>query len=107
DVGGGPGGDAGEQVGFVLLVRRQQREVDLHLVHEPLGEQRPQRPVDEARGEDFLGAGPALALDDPAGELAGGGAALAVVDLDWEEVDALAPAAPHAAGDSDRGALLV
>jgi hypothetical protein len=45
---------------------------DLRLVLEPVGEERPERPVDEARGEDLLVGGPPLALDEPAGNLAGG-----------------------------------
>ena len=84
------GGDAGEDVRVVLAVEGQDVQVNLHLVHEALGEQRPQRPVDQAGGEDFLGGRPALALHEPAGELARGGAALAVVHLEREEVDPLA-----------------
>ena len=44
---------------------------DLHFVAETLWEQRAQRAVDQAGGEDLLGGGPALALHEPAGELAG------------------------------------
>src|SRR6185369_2347003 len=53
-------------------------------------EERADGPVDEARGERFLGARPGLALDVPAGELAGGAGPLPVLDLEWKEVDALA-----------------
>ena len=84
------GGDAGEDVRVVLAVEGEHVQVNLHLVHEPLGEQRAQRAVDQAGGEDFLGGRAAFALHEPAGELAGGGAALAVVDLEREEVDAFA-----------------
>ena len=62
----------------------------LHLVHEPLGEEGTKRAIDQARGEDFLGSRPALALHEAAGKLAGGGAALAVIDLEWEEIDPFA-----------------
>ena len=41
------------------------------------------------RGEDFLGGGPALALDEAAGELAGGVGLLAVIDGEGEEIAAL------------------
>src|SRR6185437_16268757 len=82
----GAGGDARQHVRVILLVGRQHVQVNLHLVHEPLGEQRPQRTVDQAGGEDFLGGGAAFALHEPAGELAGGGAPLAIVHLEREKV---------------------
>ena len=41
------------------------------------------------RGQDFLGGGPAFALDEAAGELAGGVGLLAVIDDEGEEIAAL------------------
>ena len=38
----GAGGDAGENIGVVLLIGGQDVEMNLHLVHEPLGEERAQ-----------------------------------------------------------------
>ena len=106
DGDGGRGGDAGEMSGSFSPSNGQDVQVDLHLVHEPLGEQRPQRAVDQAGGEDLLGGRPALALHEPAGELAGGGAALAVVDLEREEVDPLARVGADDGADDDRVAVL-
>ncbi len=62
--------------------------VDLHFVDVVGGEERADGPVDEARGEDFLGGRPAFALDEAAGELAGGVGPLAVIDQEGEEVAA-------------------
>src|SRR5262249_8640503 len=50
------------------------------------GEERPDGPVDQAGGQDLLGGGAALALDEAAGELAGGVGLLAVVHRQREEV---------------------
>src|SRR5262249_39814358 len=44
----------------------------------------------EPRRQDFLGRRPPLALDEPAGELAGGVDLLPIVDRQREEVEALA-----------------
>ena len=67
--------------------------LDLDLVAIGLGEQRTNRPVDEPRRQDLLGRRPPLALDEAAGELAGGVDLLAVVDRQREEVEALAAGA--------------
>ena len=92
--------------GSFCAVEGQDVQVNLHLVHEPLGEQRPQRAVDQAGGEDFLGGRAAFALHEPAGELAGGGAALAVVDLEREEVDPLARVGADDGAEDDGVAVL-
>ena len=52
-----------------------------------LGEERPQRAVDHARGQDLLLVGPALALEEAARDLARGVGVLAVVDGEGHEVD--------------------
>ena len=67
-----------------------------------LGEERADRPVDQPRRQDFLGRRPPLALDEAAGELAGGVDLLAVVDRQREEVEALAAGAGHD-GDERHG----
>ena len=54
----------------------------------PLGEQRPDRTVDEARGERLLLGGTALALEIAAGDLAGGEGLFLVVHGEREKVDA-------------------
>ena len=54
------------------------------------------------RGEDLLGGGPAFALDEAAGELAGGVGLLAVVDDEREEVAAVVGLA-FDGGDQDHG----
>ncbi len=69
-----------EHVGIVLAVGRDRAGLDLDLVAVPLGKERPDRPVDQPRREDFLGGRPPLALDEAAGELAGGIRLFAVVD---------------------------
>ena len=71
------------------------RPIDLGLAGVALGEERPQRAVDHARGEDLLLVRPALALEEAAGDLAAGVGVLAVVDGQGQEVDAR-PAAPSA-----------
>ena len=60
---------------------------DLRLVAEALGEQRPNWPIDEARGQHFLFGRPAFALEEAARNLAGGKSLFLVVDGEREEVD--------------------
>ena len=61
---------------------------DLDFVDVAGREERPDGAVDEPRGENFLGGGPAFALDEAAGELAGGVGLFAVIDGEGEEVAA-------------------
>ena len=69
---GGGGADDREDVGIILAVGGDRPGLDLDLVAEPLGEEGPDGPVDEAGGEDLLGGRPPLALDESAGEPARG-----------------------------------
>jgi len=69
DGDGGAGGDAGEDVRVVRAVEGEHVEVDLHLIHEPLGEERPERPIDQAGGEDFLVVGRPSRFMNPPGNL--------------------------------------
>ena len=90
DGDGGAGGDAGEDVRIVFAVEGENVELNLNFIHEPLGEERTKRAVDEAGGEDFLVCGASFALHESAGEFSSGCAAFAVIDLKWEEIDSLA-----------------
>jgi hypothetical protein len=65
---------------------RQDRADDLGLVPEAVREQRPQRPVDQARGQGLLLGRPALALEEAAGDLAGGEGLFLVVDGQREKI---------------------
>jgi hypothetical protein len=96
------------------VVDAHRRRHDLGLVVPPLREQRPDRPVDHARGEDpFLG-GPALTLEEAAGDLPGGVHALLDVNGQGQKVHvARIPGgggAEHhrvAGADDDRAACLL
>ena len=77
-----------DDVGIVLHVVREHGDDDLRLVLEAFDEQRPDRPVDEARGQRLLLGRTAFALEKAAGDLAGGVGLLLVVDGQREEVDA-------------------
>ena len=82
----------------VLQVGAENRRDDLHLVAEPFGERRAQRPVGEATREDRRFAGSTFAPEERAGDLAGGVHPLFDVDREREEIDPLS----GLAGD-DRG----
>ena len=88
DVEGGGGAGDGQGVGVVLHVRGEQQADHLGLAGVALREERPQRPVDHARGQDLLLVRPALALEEPAGDLARGVGVLAVVHGQGQEVHA-------------------
>ena len=82
------GGDADHRrdVGIDLGVHRHHRRDDLDFVVEAVGEQRPDRAVDQARGQDVLLRRPPFALEEAAGNLAGGVVLLDVVDGERKEV---------------------
>ena len=82
----GGAADHGDDVGVVLQVVAEHGGDDLHLVAEALGEQRADRPVDQAADQHLLLGGPAFTLEEPAGDLAGGERLLLVVDGEREEV---------------------
>jgi hypothetical protein len=86
----GGGGGAGEDVGVVLAVVAHNEALDLDLIHEAVGEERTDRPIDHPHRQDFFFVGGALALAESAGELARGAGLLAVVHGEGEEVQALA-----------------
>ena len=71
----------------VVLVGAEHRGDDLHVVAESLREQRTDRPVHQARGENRPFPRPALALEEAAGDLPGGKHLLFVVARQREKVD--------------------
>jgi hypothetical protein len=82
--------DRRKDVGLVLLVGRENLREDLDLAFESVGEQRPDRPVDDPTAEDLLRRRAAFALEEATGEAASGGRLLAVLDGQREEVDVVA-----------------
>ena len=79
-------GDHREDVRLVLTVVGQHLRDHEDLVVEALREERPDGPVDEAAGQRFLFGRSALALEEAAGDSAGSGQFLLVVDGQREEV---------------------
>ncbi len=88
-----------QHVGVVLLVGRENQGDDLRFVPPARREQRPDRPVDHAGGEDFLVRHLAFALEEPAGNAARRVGVLAVVDGQGQEIDVLARAGRATGGD--------
>ncbi len=90
DVGdgdGGGGGDEPQDVGRVLLVGRKGSDDDLHVVAEALGEERAQRTVDQAAGEDGFIRRAALAAHVAAArKLPGSVEALFIVNREREKI---------------------
>ncbi len=82
----GAGADHGGDIGRHLGVQAQHVHDDLDLVVEALGEQRPDRAVDEAAGQHLQFTGAAFALEEAAGNLARGIGLLGVVHREREEV---------------------
>ncbi len=82
------GGDAehGRHLGVDRRVQRLDRGDDLHLAAEALGEQRPDGPVDQARGQDLAFARAALTTEKAAGDAAGGVGLFLVVDGERQEI---------------------
>jgi hypothetical protein len=84
----------------VDLVVRQHGADDLGVAAVALGEERADRAVDEAAGQGLLIGRSALALEVTAGDLAGGGVVLAVLDGERQERQVLRLAARDR-GDED------
>ena len=80
----------GEEVGLARAVALDERGVDLDVVVVAVGEERTDRAVAHARGEDLLGGRTRFALEEAAGELARGVELLAILALQGEEIDPLA-----------------
>ena len=73
-------------VGINLGVDGEHRSDDLHVVDESFGKQRPDGAIDQTRGERLLLGGTALALEEAAGNAAGGIGLLLIVDREGKEV---------------------
>jgi hypothetical protein len=102
DVGqlqGGRGSRHGDDVGVVLLVVGEHGGDHLRFRAEAVWKQRPDRPVNQARGEHLFLRRPSFALEKPAGDLAGGKGAFLVVAGEREKIDPLALAARRHCGD--------
>ena len=78
--------DHGGDVGIDLGVQRQRVDDDVHFVEEAVGKQRADRAVDQARCERLQLARLGFALEEAAGNLAGGVRFLDVVDGEREEI---------------------
>jgi len=81
--------DAGD-VRIILGVSREHHGDDLGLATEAFREQRTDRTVDLAAGQNFALAGTSFALDEAARNASGSVGVLAVIDGEREEVDAFA-----------------
>ncbi len=92
DVDGRARRDDAEDVEVQFGIARQRGDDHLDLVQEPLGEQRPERPVDEAGSQDGLVRRPALAALEAAGDPPGRVQPLLKIDAEREEIRALARA---------------
>ena len=75
-----------EHVRVILTIRTQEERDDLSVVEVTLGEERTQRTVGHAGGEDFLLGGTAFALEVTAGEFADCSGLFLVFDGEREEI---------------------
>ena len=75
----------------------------MHLIEIPLGEQRPNRAIRDAAGEDFFLGGTALALEEAAGETPSCGSLLAIIDREREKVQARTGLGVAAGSDENDG----
>jgi hypothetical protein len=80
--------DDRQHVRIVIGVGRQDGRHHLNFIHVMAGEKRADGPVAKAGGQDFLGAWPAFALDESAGELARGVSPFTIIDGEREKVPA-------------------
>ena len=109
------GADHRRNIGIDLRIARQHRQHHLDFVHEAFGEQRTDRPVDQARGQGLLLGGAPFALEEAAWDAPGSIELLEVIDREREErLTRLRLAGRHdggehhgvAHGDDDRAAGL-
>ena len=82
------GCDHRQNVGVVLQIVRQCRHDHLGLVAPAIGEQRPDRPVDQPRDQRLLLGGTAFALEIAARNATSSVEFFLVVDGQWQKVDA-------------------
>ena len=77
-----------DHVGIVLQVGGQDHDLDLDLVLKAVRKQRAHRAVDQPAGQDLLEGRATFALEKAAGELAGSGHFLAIINGQREEIHA-------------------
>ena len=82
------GADHGDDIRIVFQIMGQYRADDLGFILETLGEQRPDRPIDEARGQGFLFAGTPFALEKAARDLTRGEGLLLIIYGEGEKIEA-------------------
>ena len=104
--GGGRGGVQGDDVVGVIRVHGEHGLDDLHLVAQRVRKQRAQRTVDDAAGEDGLGARTAFTAEERARDLAGGVHLLFNVDGQREEVVVLLRAGTGGGGGQNHGIVI-
>ena len=92
-----------EHIRIVLAIGGEERGDDLRVVEVALGEERAQRAIRHAAGEDFLFRRTAFALEVAAGNLTDCGRALPVLDGEGEEVLAFFDFGRGDRGDDDKG----
>ena len=101
----GRSADHGRDVGIDLGIDRHDRRDDLHFVVEAVRKQRPDRAIDEARGQRLLLRRPAFALEKAAGDLAGGVGLFLIIDGQRKEVLARLGVLPGHRGDQHDGVV--
>jgi hypothetical protein len=90
----------------VIRIQGQDRLDDLDLVAQALHERRPERPVDEAAGEDGVLGRAALAAEERAGDPAHRVHLLFHVHGEREEVEALTGLLARRGGGQDHGVVV-
>ena len=106
NVGDGEGGAGAvdhRNVGIVDQIGRKELADDLHLIEETLGEERTAGTVAEAGDQNLALGRTAFAFEIAAGETAGGGIFVAVVDRERKEILAGTHGLRGAGGDDDIG----
>ena len=106
ELGGRRRGVDRQRVVGVLRVERQHRDDDLDLVAQAVDERRAQRPVDQAAGEDRVGARAAFAAEERAGDLADRVHPLFDVHREREEVEVLLGLLGRRGGGQQHGVVV-
>ncbi len=78
---------AAKRRGIVLAIRSQHVGLNLNLVLIALREEGAQRPISDAGGQNLTGRRAAFTLEEAAGKSSCCSEPLAIIDLQWEEVD--------------------
>ena len=106
DHGGGGSGVQGDDIVSVIRVHGEHGLDDLHFVAQGVREQRAQRAVDDAAGEDGLGARAAFTAEERARNLAGSVHLLFNIDGQREEVVVLLRAGTGGGGGQNHGIVV-